>query len=265
MVVALVAVVGYGTAGCRAFARSDTDADKAFADAEAKKGDDNASYGAGLDVDGEGDGAPSTTASTPGAGAPGTTAGRGSSTQSGPATTGVAAPSGSAPTVANRTERLDASGIQLTLVAADATTFKRTDTITFELTFTNKSSEMRYHHPNQQIRFGLFRLDGGEWKQEWVNTECAPSNDDALTTGPIELPPGEQGRFVDEYPVKGDFYAGHDPNSCRVPAGKYSLLGYLEWCPEATMKRGEYDGKPYCDADVAERIAAKPLAITITD
>jgi hypothetical protein len=172
-------------------------------------------------------------------------------------------------TVANRTERLDASGVFLVLVASGATTFRTTDRVTFELAFENRSGRTFVHDSNQDLRFALYRkLGGARTEVAWSNRECRASlgelDEDKPVTGILELGPGESGSFVDDYPTKATSEQGFgpDPDQCRVTPGDYLLVGFLDWCPDETLKRSDYNGAPYCDREKVQQLRSSPLALT---
>jgi len=191
-------------------------------------------------------------------------------TAAAPAPTTTAAPATAAPTtapaastrnVANRTERLDPSGFFLMLVAGGATRFETSDRIAFELAFENRSDHTLVHDSNQQLRFALYRkLGGTKTEQAWSNYGCRPSKIDKPLTGILEIEPGERGSFVDYYPTKDESDAAGE--GCRVTPGEYLLVGLLDWCPNDTLRRSDYNGAPYCDKEKVQQLRSAPLPLT---
>jgi hypothetical protein len=172
---------------------------------------------------------------------------------------------------ANRVERVDRSGLRLVLVAGLNVTFDARDRVTFELQFENTTATTLTYDSNQEVRFRLLRRSSGDDVEvAWDNTACRASlrglDDDKPVTGVLELAPGEAGNFIDDYPTKATSEQGFgpDPDSCRVPAGEYFLIGYVDWCPPESIRTSDYNGAPYCDRAKVVAVASAPLRLTFS-
>jgi hypothetical protein len=42
-------------------------------------------------------------------------------------------------------------------------------------------------------------------------------------------------------------------------------VGYLDWCPEETLARSDYNDQPYCDRAHVRPLPSSPLAVTFVE
>lgn len=168
------------------------------------------------------------------------------------------------PPPVNQTVLDHPAGLRLTLVVGGTLRYRQSDDIALSLTVRNVGTEPVFHDSNQPINFGLYRT--GSSAPLWTDRTCAwQFRGGAPTTGPLSLPPGEEVAFLEHYPVGVEGRnagVGPDPDSCRVPPGRYAVTGFFDRCPPEAMVPTS-NGNPYCDQEKVEHIAAKPLTIEI--
>lgn len=168
-------------------------------------------------------------------------------------------------TAANQTVLDHPSGARLTLTVGGTLRYQRGDDIVLSLRVTNRGTEAVTYDTNQQVNFGIYVE--GQRAMAWTDRSCDVgfSVGDPPTTGPLTLDPGEHVEFIEEYPARTTARAtsvGPDPESCRVPPGRYLVTGLFERCPPDGMVHDDH-GRPYCDKQRVEQITARPLAIEI--
>jgi hypothetical protein len=173
-----------------------------------------------------------------------------------PAPTAPAVTPAPGPVVANRADR-DIEGWRLSIVVADKTTFGPDESMTLELTFANISDETLHTDSAQNLHFGI--VDGsGEFV--WTDQACGGTAADMPDESHValELGPGESGRFVERYPTS-------DPGGaqCRLPPGRYGVVGQLDWCPPESLQH--YEGRSsVCDPAAVQPLLSAPVAVEIT-
>ena len=158
--------------------------------------------------------------------------------------------------VANRTERLDANGLELVLVVANKVRFASDEDITMELSFVNRGNEPLYRYAAQEVFFEIVGPAG-----TWTTSSCRPEfGGRRPPPAAVAMEPGEPHRFVNTYPGEPS-PTSHD--HCRVPAGDYDVTGIVDWCPPEAISRPE-GGGPACDPAKVLAVRSAPLRITIT-
>lgn len=201
------------------------------------------------------DGAPVTTSSRPAAATTAPTTSEPAEAEATSPSPTKSSPRPSGPEVANRTTRLDASGLELTLVVADKLEFAAAEDITMELSFVNRSGEPRFRNGAQQVFFELIGEDAF-----WRTTSCQPdfgAQRPPPTAIPIE--PDEDNRFVGTYPAAP---RSRTRDQCRLPAGEYDVRGIVEWCsPNALSRPG--GGGQACDPEADVEVRSDPVRIRI--
>ena len=173
-----------------------------------------------------------------------------------PSSTAAAA---SPPVVANRSDP-ELERWRLTLVVADASSFRSDESITLELTFVNLADEVQYVDSAQNVHFAILD-DAGE--AVWTDQSCGGSTEDAPGEHhlALEFAHGESGRFVERYPVSRS--TGDADEECRVPPGRYRVIGQVAWCPPETVQH--FDGRgSVCDEAAVRPLVSNPVAIEIT-
>ncbi|HUF33196.1 MAG TPA: hypothetical protein VMN58_08330 [Acidimicrobiales bacterium] len=148
-------------------------------------------------------------------------------------------------------------------MVADKLEFGSTEDIRMQLQFENISDRTLRHDSNQTVTFAMSAADGSS-EPRWSDADCSPQTGHTMTTGPLELAPGESGSSIGDYPAKvvpgGD--GGRDPDSCRLPAGSYLVMGKVDWCPDDAVLTAS-NGQPYCDPDGVVHVVSAPLTIRI--
>ena len=160
------------------------------------------------------------------------------------------------PTVANRSERVDANGLELVLVVADKVQFSSNEDITLQLSYVNRREQTLYRYAAQERFFELVGED-----RMWTTTACQPDFGGQRTPpAAIAIEPGEPNRFVGTYPSAP---RSATREQCRLPAGEYDAYGVVDWCPPDTVTTPG-GGGPACDPERVVAVRSAPLRITIT-
>jgi hypothetical protein len=173
------------------------------------------------------------------------------------------------PPPANVSVRLDdPSGMELELTVGGNVRFSRQDDILLGLRFVNRSSGEVKYDSNQKVRFGLFQETEEGFEARWTNVQCSGGDSDIqqTMTGSLVLLPGEEGKFVDRYPVHpaaDNTSAGMERGACVLPAGRYAAVGQVEWCPPSSLMRSEVNGAEYCDRAQVVPVASAPVWIEL--
>lgn len=155
----------------------------------------------------------------------------------------------------NRSTTTHPSGLELQLIVADKLEFERTEDISFQLSFVNRTGEDLFRNGAQSVYFAI--SDG---TTEWNTTSCQPDfggQRPPPTAIPIE--PGEENRFVGTYPGAP---GSRTREQCRLGPGTYEVVGMVAWCPPETISRSSGGGQA-CDSEADVDVRSAPLEISI--
>lgn len=188
------------------------------------------------------------------------------STVAAPPSTALVGASRSQAGPANQTTLDHPTGLRLILTVSGRLRYSADSDLVFSLVVRNMGRAPVRYDSNQDLSFAMYA--DGHSEPAWTDRTCdwklrygAPPQ-----TGPLQLEPGEEVSFVEEYPVGPggrNVDVGPDPDSCRVPPGRYRVVGFVDHCPDAAIRHSEHNGMPYCERSAVDRIASRPLTIEI--
>jgi len=226
------AVVVASATACGRFARSGEE--------RAQPEPEDVAVGEGIE---EAQGGPTTAPTVPG-GAPA------------PTVPGVSAPAGpAAPTLAaNQRATEHPDGWRIVLTVDGPLRYSTSADIALQVEAENVGSQPLRYDPNDLTNFALRRV--GTTQVVWTDGSCRPARTpDALQTRAQTLQPSEHVSFVDHYPGPPD---QAERDRCRVPSGRWEVVGYVTACPE-----GSLDTRERCDRTKTRQVTSPPLEITI--
>ena len=221
----------------------------------APKEDENVSVGQGL--------LETTTSAPAGPAAPAAPGAAPAGTAQDPAAAQPTPPAAEGP--ANVSVHDDPSGFRMRLTVGDHVRFSTDAVIPLQLEYQNQTKRVLVIETDPQLNFVIRDNSGND---RWRDADCRTDGETGDDTPGYGLAPGEQGQTVSTYPYDERFSrrgGAFDASKCDLPAGKYDVLGVLEWCAADQPNDSGPNAANTCADGTTKLVFSAPVSIELVD